>query len=351
MKNKRILSFIFAVIVLLSCSSFPAVASEKSVSVDVYITDSYMSDGNILYRGKYTITGRKFDVAIKINGVESISECDMVFEYNDKTLKLENSGVGYGSADINYMPLSEKTVSGNRVNVHIYDEKGIANPDIFSYIFNFRAVDKGALDIKAEITRLIDGDGKSYEADVTINVPSYTYEETEIPNPLPDFETSLSYGFSKYIDTELAYPMTVAEFSGKMQNAENCEIIIKDRYGELLDDDDMIPTAATLTVLFDKMEVFYSTFTCIGDVNCDGMITSADARQVLRYVSRLDTEDRIMSVLATAGNTATDTDELTSADAREILRHCAGLGKTYAEWYEYHCALKRTNRFLINDNL
>lgn len=351
MKNKRILSFIFAVIILLGSLVFPVYADKEPVAANVFISESYLSDENWWYSNQYTIIGRKFDIIVDINGIESISECDISFEYNDEILQLENSGVIYGSSDINYMPLSEETVSGNQISVHIYDEKGIANPDLFTYVFGFKAISKGSLDIKAEITKLIDGDGNSHEAEVVLNVPSYTYEENEIPDVLPDFEISLSYGLSRYIDTELAYPMTVAEFAGKMQNAENCEIIIKDRFGELLDADAMIPTGATVTVFFDKMEVFHSTFTCIGDVDCDGKITSADARMVLRCVARLDLGENVTTVFSNAANTSMDTYKLNAADAREILRYCAGIGETYADWYDYHCALNRTNRYLINDNV
>lgn len=349
MKNKKLFSIILSVCILFCSLSVAAFAEEKAVSVDVYLSDDYIDQDNLLYKGMYTIIGRRFNAVVRIKGIENISEFVFEIDYNDTTLSLYEYTVNCVSSDVNYRPMMEKK-SDEPLILRVYDKNGIADTSLFSIGFCFQAEEKGRLDFDINVLSLIDGDGNSYEPEVNIKLPSETHYSEDIPNALPDFDISLSYGFSNYIKTELAYPMTVNEFVSKLKNAESCNAEMVTADGKVLDGDAFIPTGAKLKVTFDTMPVFSSTMILIGDVNGDTRITAADARIVLRYTAKIDRNVN-SDTFSVAANAASDTREINAADAREILRISAGIGKTYDELYSYHCLLERSNRFLINDNL
>lgn len=58
-----------------------------------------------------------------------------------------------------------------------------------------------------------------------------------------------------------------------------------------------------------------------GDVNCDGEITAADARNALRIAAKLESPEESITKLADMD----DSGKVTAADARTILRMAAGL--------------------------
>lgn len=352
MKNKKFLSIILSVCILFCGFSFFSFAEESKASVDVYIPGDYISHENMMYRGFYSIIGRQFDVFVRVKGIENISEFIFEIDYNEETVCLCQHFLNYTSSDLNYRPMIEPLSKYDEpIKLRLYDKKGIADTNQFAYGFRFEAEEKGKIDFSIRVLSLIDGDGNSYEPEINMILPAETYYEEEIPNALPDFDISLSYGFSNYIKTELSYSMTVNEFVSKMKNAENCEIDITTADGELLDGEACIPTGAKLSVTFDNMPVFSTTFILIGDVNSDGNVNAADARKLLRYVAKLENYSSWTDAARIAANTAKDTTDLTAADAREILRYSARIGKTYSEWYEYHCILEKYNRDLLNDNI
>ena len=350
MKNKKLLSIILSVCILIGCFPLVSVAEEENkAGVDVYIPGDYIFQENVFYKGFYSIIGRQFDVFVRVKGVENISEFVFEIDYNKATLCLCEHFLSYTYSDMNYRPMIEQ-LSTEPLTVRLYDKKGIADTSMFAYGFRFESEEKGKLDFSIRVLSLIDGEGNSYEPEINMILPTQTYYEGEIPDAHPDFDISLSYGIGSFVDTELAYPMTVNEFVSKMVNAQNCKIDITNQDGEPYDGEDYIPTGAKLSVTFDNMPVFWSDFVLIGDVNRDAKITAADARLVLRYTAGLD-KHYGDDLLHTAANTAKDTDRITAADAREILRYSAGIGHTYDYWYEYHCLLKKSNNLLINDNL
>ncbi len=349
MKNKKFLSIILSVCILICGFSFFSFAEESKASVDVYIPGNYIFEENLFYKGFYSIVGRQFDVFVSVKGIENISEFVFEVDYNEGTVCLCQHFLNYTSSDINYSPMIEQLPT-EPLTIRLYDKKGIADTGLFAYGFRFEAEEKGEIDFSIRVLSLIDGDGNSYEPEINMILPAETYYEEEIPNALPDFDISLSYGFSNYIKTELAYSMTVNEFVSKMKNVENCSIETITADGKILDGEAYIPTGAKLSVTFDNMPVFSTTFILIGDVTRDAKINAADARLVLRFAAGLDKYKGDI-VLPYAANTAKNTDEITAADARELLRYSAGIGQTYADWYEYHCILEKYNRDLINDNL
>lgn len=355
MKNNRIIAIILTLCLLFGslsvCASAEELPENKNAAVEAFFMGEYIDAGGLMYTGIYTVVGRQFDVNIRVKGIESIKEFVFEIDYNKDTVSLAMFRLNYRSDDINYMPMFEQLADTDEtLKLRVYDDRGLADTGLFSVGFRFQTDKKGDLDFNVRVLKLVDGDGNEYEPEVHLEIPSATYLSTEIPEALPDFDISLSFGHSDYIKTELAYRMTVSEFVSKLKNAEKCETVITTADGKILAGDDYIPTGAKLRVTFDKMPVFASTFILIGDVTYDAKITAADARRVLRFAAGLE-RYRGDLVLRYAANTAGNTDEITAADAREIIRCSAGIGRSYTDWYDYHCVLEKNDNFLINDNL
>lgn len=92
--------------------------------------------------------------------------------------------------------------------------------------------------------------------------------------------------------------------------------------GEETDADTLLPTGAVLSYEKDGQKKEY-TVILLGDINCDGKVTAADARLVLRHVAKLEEIDELYPYTAANLNKF---DRLDSKDARSILRIVAKIG-------------------------
>lgn len=109
---------------------------------------------------------------------------------------------------------------------------------------------------------------------------------------------------------------------------------IKDKNGNFLSADDYICSGDTI-VYFDILDIY--TAVLIGDCNCDGKVTSADARIALRLASHID---RGYDYEDCCGAYDADYSQIiNAADARYILRYAAGLD----DFSEAEAAVKAKN--------
>lgn len=104
-------------------------------------------------------------------------------------------------------------------------------------------------------------------------------------------------------------------------------IIITDSELNQLNNNDYVPTGGYIILVryneetqkYDPIDTVY--LVAMGDVNCDGDITAADARLVLRNSANLESFTDIVKMAADVDNNG----EITAADARKVLRVSAGL--------------------------
>ena len=119
-------------------------------------------------------------------------------------------------------------------------------------------------------------------------------------------------------------PGTTAGQLMALSSVESAAVVNAD--GEILDADKPVPTGAILATLYDGFVVDSFEFVVRGDANCDGKITAADARFVLRYCAKLESVRSGLNLaqeyaIIAVGNG----NRVTAADARAILRKAAGL--------------------------
>ncbi len=70
---------------------------------------------------------------------------------------------------------------------------------------------------------------------------------------------------------------------------------------------------------------YSKTIILMGDVNCDGRVTAADARAALRMAAKIDDKNKSYNALAAHTEYFTENGEVKARDARFILRCAAGL--------------------------
>ncbi|MBR5496657.1 MAG: dockerin type I repeat-containing protein [Clostridia bacterium] len=117
-------------------------------------------------------------------------------------------------------------------------------------------------------------------------------------------------------------------FKGKITQSEALSylngnnIMFKDANGNTISDNNSFVTnGGTIYTAIEDYIIDTLTVCVVGDTNCDGDITAADARIALRAAANLDKPEWIVSEAADID----DNGKITASDARTILRIAAGL--------------------------
>lgn len=360
---KKITTIILALIMVLSAFAVPVSAENKTAEMYVKSTPNWLYDHELDDKyvfPDYFTAGRRCSIRFALNGIETLGLCEFDVIYNSDVFEFVQVymyevvvPVMVGAVPDETPVATAEKISDGRLHVTVKGNENIKK-QYFYVSIGFNVKSTGESDIAVENIMLTDCGGNSYDDKVnTDRVPVKSLAADEIPAVKLDFEKTLSYhyGSSNYVTSVLSRPMTVSEAVSVVNvTGGEHEIIIVNDEGEKLPDEDMVPTGARLVVLYNGVSVFVTNFVLIGDVNGDAKITAADARKVLRYSAKLDTKS-MDKAEADAANAAKDNPEVTAADAREILRCSAGIGHTYEDLYEYHCRLRKSYPWLINDNI
>lgn len=99
-------------------------------------------------------------------------------------------------------------------------------------------------------------------------------------------------------------------------------VVVINSANQILKEDEYVPNGMWVATTHNGFVVEKMQICVKGDVNCDGKITAADARLVLRRAAKLEQFSDNMQVYAADMN---DVNGVTSYDARLILRKAAGL--------------------------
>ncbi len=138
--------------------------------------------------------------------------------------------------------------------------------------------------------------------------------------------TSSAYNFfddaeNDFICTNNALYLTNEKKAGDVRYFEE-RFSIVDKDGNPLSADDYISTGCKL-VYFEKFDMF--DIILVGDINCDGHVTAADARVALRMSAGLYNVNENPDKYGAFDSNCSGT--LEAADAREILRVAAQIGE------------------------
>ncbi len=343
---KKIISIILVSILTLTLFTVGSSAGNKNCA-NLIVTDASFSIDNhgalALAAPDFPVVGK--ETQYKIAVTDAAPETFVIkFEFNSDVLEFKEIKpyafvvpmiVGATTPEPPVVNITERTENSLTVE---YNSNGISDRLYFYVSLGFNTLKKGSTDIKITPVRLTDKAGENYEMNInTSAVARETYLSEEIPDVslLPEYgrEVMRNY-FESY--TVMTSQECEIPLSSAVQNADNCNVKYLRSPTFIYDVIWTGPiTGDRIIVTYGDATVFETEIVLLGDVNGDGNINSADARIVLRYSACIEknlSEGEKLAADVTDGKST-----ITAADAREILRFSAGTGKTYDQWYEYHC--------------
>ena len=352
---KKITAILLCLAVIFSFSVIPVSAEENKPTVSVSIIDREIISFTDSLMGSalpFPIVGWKFIVGISLKNFEGLKSGTIKIEYNDDIMtfnsQYEIRDWGYDGWETIYETerdyLSADLITNETGLFEIQIESDGRDYDRIALCReHFRCIDKGYCNFTVTASGFVDSNGEEIDVVVDNSFSEQSYYFEENPSLEFDSEKCLVYSTTLGLETkiELAYPMTVKEFIDSLKY-DNGTCLIKDVDGKILGENDMIPTGGVFEFHYADSIVRSATIILIGDVTCDGKITAADARRILRIAANLETLyiSDIDSSLRVAANPCQSI-EITAKDARAVLRYSALIEDCYIEWFRYHKILHR----------
>lgn len=352
---KRITAMLLCLAVIFSFFVIPVSAEENKPTVSVSIIDGELIDFTDSLSGfsiPLPIVGWKFIVGISLKNFEDLKSGTIKIEYNDNIMTFNRHDEirdwiydGWETIyeiERDYLSADLTTSENGLMEIQI-ESDGRGYDSIALCCEYFRCINKGNCNFTVTVSGFVDSNGEEIDVVVENRFPEQSHYFEEIPSLKFDSEKCLAYGSPSGRETtiELACPMTVKEFIDSLDYG-NGTCLIKDVDGKILGENDMIPTGGVLELYYADSLIRSADIILIGDVTCDGKITAADARKILRIAARLEIlyYNGIDILLSVAANPS-QSKEITAKDARSVLRYAALIDDCYIEWFRYHKLLHR----------
>ena len=280
------------------------------VNVEIYlhmpVMPSYYKEINITCDKKFFILGEKATFTIPVVYFSEAEKIEVVFRYDKSALTLSDIVSDEGVSFLTEEKEKEFHIIWN------CDEQVNGNINVS---FDVNVIKNAAFSVGA---MMIKEDGEYEVLNGTGHYPaSNIYEKSEIP------EIVLSDRLELYLDGDTLYlPFTVTEqfFDGQISStAGRYGADLTYRFASAGYTDRPVVNGETITALVGGTASDTINICVIGDINCNGDVTAADARLALRCSAKMEAFDGMKKCAA-------DTDRngvVNAADARKILRVAA----------------------------
>ena len=186
--------------------------------------------------------------------------------------------------------------------------------------FFLDVIGKGTPDVKISAVG-ITADGEENELVVAAELPNNkVYEKEEIPHIVTNLQPPVfpSYRVSPHPSWIYTYAPQTAEEISRMLSSSDEDSVIKYLPADTAVREYVV-SGDVFALEFEGKLCDYICVYVMGDANSDGIITSSDAREALRYTAKLENDAKYSSIVCD-----TDRDgKVTAADARMILRVAA----------------------------
>lgn len=330
---KKIISIILSLVILSGFSV--AVSAEKASYPEMNVSAHGYQDG-VYQDGLYYIYGEEiiikpevYDIGLDeiYKGVLVYIDCNKeVIEYVGTPLGTIENMVRYSETDTGYMA---EIIWTNPSTIPLYATftmkvAGKENPDVSVRAF--------------KVTQ----DNKLEEMNITFDMPeNKVYEKTDFPqiitNPLPPVFSSKNILLPEKGVFYVFSPQTPAQIKAMLKSSvDGYEVkympACNENTGYVRNNDRFV-------LEFDGRICDEVQIIVVGDMTNDGIITSADARTVLRYSAKLD---NYSLPYGSFGDVDFD-NKMTAADARMIMRVAARLDyfklKSITVWQNQPCKI------------
>ena len=307
---KKLTAILLSVIILV-CSSVLVQAEDKEYDVTVTMPEVFYYDAEYASTGNDNLFGFSFTAG----HLEEYKNVTVKVDFNKDVLEIAEWSVPDNLVN---QGLSE-TETGMCFEASFYekfldrnDEANKNTTGTCSVLLRTKTTGKLNIKITATITYL---DGTIKEADFIY--PEFYEEVVDIQ------DVEFVNPDKKYVNHYFAVfegETTVADILDVTQT-ETAVIINSEK--KVFDETENVPNGTWIATLYNGFVVDKIQICIKGDVNCDGRITAADARLVLRRSAMLEKFNGLM-MQSEAAN-IDNANGITAADARLILRKAAGL--------------------------
>ncbi len=303
---KKLLIIILTVISL-AVGVIPVFAAEYDANVtmpEIFYYDSGNTDDNT----------NLFGFSVSVKNLEKYRNTTVRIDYNKDIFEIAEWCV---PDNLVHQSVSE-TETGLCFNASFFesfldrnDEANKNTTGSCSFLLRVKGTGKHNMKISATATRL-DGSVK----DIRVSHPEF-YEDV-IEKRMLDFLMFDEENVNNYYAV-FDSAVTVSEV---VEAAKAETAVVINSANEILEENEYVPNGMWVATTYNGFVVEKMQICVKGDVNCDGKITAADARLVLRRSAKLEQFSDNMQVYAADMN---DVNGVTSYDARLILRKAAGL--------------------------
>ncbi|NMP37954.1 MAG: hypothetical protein GX051_07535 [Clostridiales bacterium] len=316
---KKCLSLILTLVLSLCMLAIPVAATAETPEVSV--------------SSSFEVCGEIMRVNINLKNFEGIKEGKIALLYNPDALlpyTLPQGAVSDLPSDAPYPVPFEVAPEGGKLTVL---RTCVPGSDAV-VLFNVSAV-ASDLNLECELSGFKDAAGNdagsiNLDTDFGLN-KSFARDNPDIP-----FVGFIESGDGFEISDNVVYSVkacTVGEFLSKLQRG-NAKV--HDAEGREMASNEKMRTGVKVSSYYNNHLVEKLSYILMGDVDCDGAVTAADARLALRIATGLE---KVSAGQLSAANVSRQANASPytpgAADARDILRHCT-LATDNSAWLHNH---------------
>lgn len=249
-------------------------------------------------------------LSVRFYNIERFESCKVIIDFDKNLLEL---GSVIQTPVAVYSQGVYPTETGVVAFAHINDEYADRS-DSYSCSapcdFKIKGIGLHNINVTVDVRDL---NGEKVDVKVKYEAP---YEKIVDSSEIEYIDIDKAY--LRYSDAYFDYGTKVSDILEKVKSKN---AIIRDRNGNVLEADAVVSNDSVIVTLYEGY-VADAVSVCIPfDVDCDGKVTAADARHVLRQAAYLESLAGLMFSAADVNKSG----NITAADARSILRKAANL--------------------------
>lgn len=307
---KKLTALILAVLIIFGCAVYSSANEAEDYDIIVEFKSDVLRFDKNAAEAEAEWLRPAVGLSVQFHKIERFESCKVMIDFDKNLLELGNV------ISTNLAVYSEgvySTETGICAFAHLNDEYADRNESYScSALCDLKIKDVGLHNINVTVD-VRDLNGEKVDVKVKYEAP---YEKIVDSSEIDCIDID-----EAYLRYSVAYFDHGTRSCDILKNVKSKSAIIRDKNGNKLEENAVVPNDSLIVTLYEGY-VADAVSVCIPfDVNCDGKVTAADARMVLRKAAYLESFDGlIFSAADVDGNR-----RITAADARTILRKAANI--------------------------
>lgn len=307
---KKLMALFLAVLIIFGCAVYSSANESEEYDIIIEFKENVLRFDENAADSEAEWLRSAVGLSVQFNKIERFESCKVMIDFDKNLLEL---GTVIQTPVAVYSQGVYPTETGVVAFAHINDEYADRNESYSCSApcdFKIKGIGLHNINVTVDVRDL---NGEKVDVKVKYEAP---YEKIVDSSEIEYIDIDESY--LRYSDAYFDYGTKVSDILEKVKGKN---AVIRDKNGNILEADAVVPNDSVIVTLYEGY-VADAVSVCIPfDVDCDGKVTAADARLVLRKAAYLESLDGFMfSAADIDGNRI-----ITAADARSILRKAANL--------------------------